>query len=608
MNNHPNKSSSSSSSQIKLICRFNGVFQNIDYVGGETRIVSVDQNINFSQLVHKLSQLHPNISPFTIKYQLPRSTDNNDDETLIVSITSDEDVRYMVEEYVKVAQSDRSITRLMVFVCSTRIQNFVGLHGFNSSDYNCESTRNQNCGSIGSFGDSELNMKSLENVKNNIRFDQTLDSEEGRKFGDDCSDISSLSDIVSFSSLDCSIHKITFSSLNSDKGPISFPASDGLSESLSVLEMDFQSDPMTIIDERDFCSGPLEEKSSGDASNFSVEISAVLKEKLFRWKCNNKGDSCTLVISEKVASNDTCTCPKVVDGVSGELGAFYSQELQTIKNSDLEDIRELGSGTYGKVFYGKWKGSDVAIKRIKPTCFSGGQLEEDRLIAEFWKEAHILSQLRHPNVVSFYGIVKDGTSKNFATVTEYMVNGSLKQALKRKDRTIDRRKRILIAMDAACGMEYLHEKNIVHFDLKSDNMLVNMRDPLRPICKIGDLGLSKVKHKTLVSGGVRGTIPWMAPELLTCEKKMVTEKVDVYSFGIVMWELLTGEEPYAHTCPEKIIAGIIKDGLRPEVPTWCEPVWRLLMEICWSSDPTSRPSFAKIVKELRSMAESMSIK
>ncbi|XP_068648049.1 uncharacterized protein [Aristolochia californica] len=219
--------------------------------------------------------------------------------------------------------------------------------------------------------------------------------------------------------------------------------------------------------------------------------------------------------------------------------------LQTIKNDDLEEIRELGSGTYGAVYHGKWKGSDVAIKRIKASCFSGRPSERERLIADFWKEALILSSLHHPNVVSFYGIVRDGPDGTLATLTEFMVNGSLKQFLQKKDRTIDRRKRLILAMDAAFGMEYLHGKNIVHFDLKCENLLVNMRDPHRPVCKIGDLGLSKVKQHTLVSGGVRGTIPWMAPELLSGKTNMVTEKIDVYSFGIVMWELLTGEEPYA---------------------------------------------------------------
>ncbi|CAA7403152.1 unnamed protein product [Spirodela intermedia] len=279
--------------------------------------------------------------------------------------------------------------------------------------------------------------------------------------------------------------------------------------------------------------------------------------------------------------------------------------LKTIKGADLEEIRELGSGTFGTVFHGKWRGSDVAVKRLKPSCFSGGGAARDRLIADFWKEAHLLAQLHHPNVVAFYGVVTDGTS--LATVTEYMVNGSLKQVLRKKDRTIDRRKRLIIAMDAAFGMEYLHEKGVVHFDLKSHNFLVNMRDPHRPVCKIGDLGLSKVKRRTLVSGGVRGTIPWMAPELLNSQSNMVTDKVDVYSFGVVMWELLTGEEPYGEMPSEQVIGGIIKGELRPEIPSWCEPMWRSLMERCWASDPSSRPAFSDIAKELRAMAAAMNI-
>ncbi|AQK75582.1 Protein kinase superfamily protein with octicosapeptide/Phox/Bem1p domain [Zea mays] len=241
-----------------------------------------------------------------------------------------------------------------------------------------------------------------------------------------------------------------------------------------------------------------------------------------------------------------------IESTTAEAEAL-SKGLQTIKNDDLEEIRELGSGTYGAVYHGKWRGCDVAVKRIKASCFVGRPSERERLIADFWKEALILSSLHHPNVVSFYGVVRDGPDGSLATVTEFMINGSLKQFLRKKDRTIDRRKRVILAMDAAFGMEYLHGKNIVHFDLKCENLLVNMRDPQRPICKIGDLGLSKVKQHTLVSGGVRGTLPWMAPELLSGKSNMVSDKIDVYSFGIVMWELLTGEEPYSGMRAAEII-------------------------------------------------------
>ncbi|XWS52178.1 hypothetical protein CRYUN_Cryun11dG0044600 [Craigia yunnanensis] len=231
--------------------------------------------------------------------------------------------------------------------------------------------------------------------------------------------------------------------------------------------------------------------------------------------------------------NDNIT-PSKIEPTKAEAEAI-ARGLQTIKYDDLEEIRELGSGTYGAVYHGKWKGSDVAIKRIKASCFAGKPSERERLIADFWKEALILSSLHHPNVVSFYGIVRDGPDGSLATVTEFMVNGSLKQFLQKKDRTIDRRKRLIIAMDAAFGMEYLHGKNIVHFDLKCENLLVNMRDPQRPVCKIGDLGLSKVRQHTLVSGGVRGTLPWMAPELLSGKSNMVSEKVILYTDHRKSW-------------------------------------------------------------------------
>ncbi|KAG0464007.1 hypothetical protein HPP92_020076 [Vanilla planifolia] len=279
--------------------------------------------------------------------------------------------------------------------------------------------------------------------------------------------------------------------------------------------------------------------------------------------------------------------------------------LQIIKNIDLEELQELGSGTFGTVYYGKWRGSDVAIKRINNRCFAGKSAEEEKMRDDFWNEASKLADLHHPNVLAFYGVVLDGPGGSFATVTEYMINGSLRNALHQNDREFDQWKRLLIAMDVAFGMEYLHGRNIVHFDLKSDNLLVNLRDPQRPICKVGDLGLSKVKCQTLISGGVRGTLPWMAPELLNGSSNLVSEKVDVFSFGIVMWEILTGHEPYSDLHYGTIIGGIVSNTLRPEVPESCDPEWRALMEQCWAAEPSERPSFTEIANRLRSMAAAL---
>ncbi|KAD5318107.1 hypothetical protein E3N88_18053 [Mikania micrantha] len=281
------------------------------------------------------------------------------------------------------------------------------------------------------------------------------------------------------------------------------------------------------------------------------------------------------------------------------LGDVDIGSLQIIRNEDLEELRELGSGTFGTVYHGKWRGTDVAIKRIKKSCFAGRSSEQERLTFEFWREAVILSELHHPNVMAFYGVVHDGPDGTLATVTEFMVDGSLRHVLLRKDRNLDHRKRLIIAMDAAFGMEYLHSKNIVHFDLKCDNLLVNMKDSSRPICKVGDFGLSKIKRNTLVSGGVRGTLPWMAPELLNGG----SNKVDVFSFGIVLWEILTREEPYANMHYGAIIGGgIVSNTLRPTIPSDCDPDWRRLMEQCWAPDPVVRPSFTEITNQLRVMS------
>nr|CAD1834182.1 unnamed protein product [Ananas comosus var. bracteatus] len=384
-------------------------------------------------------------------------------------------------------------------------------------------------------------------------------------------------------------------------------------------KLDSTADPMEKISLNSSCITFCEINTSiniydkkAEESTLSQPLSSLLEHVSLRSKKETHTEKDHGVDDKANAASSKDICSKEVGEATCKLSAIYSllsaQELQVISNSDLEEIRELGSGNFGTVFYGKWRGSDVAIKRLKPICLSGGESGEEKMVMDFWKEARLLGQLHHPNVVAFYGVVAEEPERNLALVTEYMVNGSLKQVLKRKDRTIDRRKRVLIAMDAAFGMEYLHEKNIVHFDLKSHNFFMNMRDPHRPVCKIGDLGLSKVKQRTLVSGGIRGTIPWMAPELFSCTKNMVTEKVDVYSFGIVMWELLTGEEPYENLRSDEIIAGIIKGDLRPKVPSWCDPAWKSLMERCWSSDPEARPSFSEIAKELRDVAESMNIK
>ncbi|MCD9559632.1 hypothetical protein HAX54_017763 [Datura stramonium] len=132
------------------------------------------------------------------------------------------------------------------------------------------------------------------------------------------------------------------------------------------------------------------------------------------------------------------------------------------------------SGCLG-VYHGKWRGTDVAIKRIKKSCFTGRSSEQERLtVGIAGVKLKVLKPI-HPNVVAFYGVVQDGPGGTLATVAEFMVNGSLRHVYF-AGQTHDRARKLIIAMDAAFGMEYLHSKNIVHFDLKCDNLLVS-KDP-----------------------------------------------------------------------------------------------------------------------------------
>jgi serine/threonine protein kinase len=133
-------------------------------------------------------------------------------------------------------------------------------------------------------------------------------------------------------------------------------------------------------------------------------------------------------------------------------------------------------------------------------------------------EAEKLAALRHPCVMGFYGVVAAPEERACATVAEFVCHGSLRAGLakvRRKGITGDRRLRAAIALQAAYGMEYLHLRKYVHFDLKCDNLLCDLRDLNRPVVKIGDLGLSKRKQGSFVSGNMRGTLPWCVVPLLT---------------------------------------------------------------------------------------------
>ncbi|GAX83856.1 hypothetical protein CEUSTIGMA_g11281.t1 [Chlamydomonas eustigma] len=284
-------------------------------------------------------------------------------------------------------------------------------------------------------------------------------------------------------------------------------------------------------------------------------------------------------------------------------------DMQRIPADDLEKVFELGRGCHGKVWLAKWRGVDVALKEL----INGGLPSPDTLLCmDPFDEAQMLASLRHPCIVTLYGIVVEPGC--CAMAVEFMRMGSLKSGLKQlKCEGLDNvRIKASIALQAARGMEYLHSQQVVHFDLKSDNFLCDLRDPLSPIVKIGDLGLSQKKKESYIQGNMRGTIAFMAPELFygatsdggqNYQEDQVTEKVDVYSFGICLWEIwsMCSEQPYKGISASEVFAGVLSKTLRPVIPESMNPEWRCIMEKCWDLVPAQRPSFTEVADSLSAL-------
>ncbi|XP_020222698.1 uncharacterized protein LOC109805125 isoform X2 [Cajanus cajan] len=180
--------------------------------------------------------------------------------------------------------------------------------------------------------------------------------------------------------------------------------------------------------------GPMD-ISSGIQSSLKVVPNVVEEAEVEPTYPEKKGIECDNPESEsKHAKSDSGNFNELTGGRATSETEAEIYGLQNIENDDLEELHELGSGTFGTVYHGKWRGTDVAIKRIKSSCFSGRLSEQDRLTKDFWREAQILSTLHHPNVVAFYGVVPDGPGGTLATVTEYMVHGSLRNVLMKKEK------------------------------------------------------------------------------------------------------------------------------------------------------------------------------
>ncbi|KAL0318187.1 UNVERIFIED_CONTAM: Integrin-linked protein kinase [Sesamum calycinum] len=240
---------------------------------------------------------------------------------------------------------------------------------------------------------------------------------------------------------------------------------------------------------------------------------------------------------------------------------------------DFSGSTLIGKGSFGEILRACWRGTPVAIKRILPN------LSDDKLvIQDFSHEVNLLVKLRHPNIVHFLGAVTE--KKPLMLITEYLRG----------------------------GMAYLHnEPNvIIHRDLKPRNIL--LVDSSAYHIKVGDFGLSKLireQHSNDVykMTGEAGSYRYMAPEVFKHQK--YDKKVDVFSFAMILYEMLEGEPPLSHYEPDEA-ARYVAEGHRPSFRAkGFTPELKELVEYCWAADTTMRPSFLEILKRLEKIKETL---
>ncbi|EEF45788.1 serine/threonine-protein kinase EDR1 [Ricinus communis] len=255
---------------------------------------------------------------------------------------------------------------------------------------------------------------------------------------------------------------------------------------------------------------------------------------------------------------------------------------------DLQIGERIGIGSYGEVYHADWNGTEVAVKKFLDQDLSGDAL------VQFKCEAEIMLRLRHPNVVLFMGAVT--RPPHLSILTEFLPRGSLYRLLHRPNPQIDEKRRMRMALDVAKGMNYLHTSHppIVHRDLKSPNLLVDKNW----VVKVCDFGLSRLKHHTFLSSkSTAGTPEWMAPEVLRNEP--ANEKCDVYSFGMILWELATCQIPWKGLNPMQVVGAVGFQNKRLEIPEDVDPAIAEIINDCWQREPDLRPSFSQLISQLR---------
>jgi serine/threonine protein kinase len=263
---------------------------------------------------------------------------------------------------------------------------------------------------------------------------------------------------------------------------------------------------------------------------------------------------------------------------------------------------------------------DVAVKNLNEAYVSLVEFRQ-----ELDKEATMLQAVRHAHIVQFHGFGTTASGCPFI-VTELMEMGSLQDVLA-KNSNLPWSRKYLFAFEIASGMALVHSLGRMHRDLKSANVLVSQRPDGVPHAKISDFGTATLLDAvfnqpepqrngskpaetsadatTLTTG--MGTMLWMAPEMLA--RQRYTKAIDVYSYGIVMWEIASQKLPWADlqhdkSCMDMIkLLQLLRDGVRPEVgAAWPSPYVEMMTR-CWATDAATRPDFKTVTTVMHELVE-----
>lgn len=279
-----------------------------------------------------------------------------------------------------------------------------------------------------------------------------------------------------------------------------------------------------------------------------------------------------------------------------QLSRMHYTACFEIPYEELEFLGDqIGKGGYGTVYRTKWRGTVVAVKKLRVEMPVPADKYAEFLSTSHSDECQAMASLRHPNIAMFLGACTK--PPNLCIIIEYCSRGSLWEVLRDQNTPMPWYLRCKIALDTARGMNYLHQfpVPILHRDLKSLNLLLD--EALNT--KIADFGWTRFKADIMTNK--IGTYQWMAPEVISSEQ--YSEKADVFSFGIILWELATRKPPYREKTGQQVAQEVVKSGLRPPLPKKCPEQFLSLMQRCWDQNPEARPTFSRIIEELEKYLE-----